>query len=755
MTDHDTSPDRKPAGTPPWGALFRCVGVEGAVAEITRWLDPEGIAELVVEIEPTGSVPGPSASRVAGNPPWALTASLRGVPDPGTAARAAAALEAWRASRLSVERVTARVEARAKDLEALQALSRAMSECRTPASLLEAVAAALHDRVGVDAVGWFATFPQGNLPFHVTRPLGGSALRTLREVGTRGLEGPVAGSVVVNESRLDSYDPSRGTRDELDPRDVLTLPVTRRGRAVANLVVVVPERPGERALRFLYGAANHLALHLDRVLTVAEAEQGRFRSILDSMSQAVVLTDAALHVVHANPAGDRLLERLAVARGGRLDRIGSLDLEPARQRALDAAASTGSETRLETGERLAVTVSAVRGGAGPAEGLVVVVDDVTESRRMLDQLAQAEKLSSLGRMLSGVAHELNNPLTSVLGFSQMARSTPPGDKLDRRLQLVHDEARRCQKIVQNLLRFARRHEPECKPFSLNEVVESAVQLLGYQLRVDGIVLELELDPQLPTLHGDAHEIQQVIVNLVTNAHQAIKERGRGGTIVLRSSPTGSGHVLLDVEDDGPGIPEAIRSRVFDPFFTTKPTGQGTGLGLSLVYGTVTAHGGTVDAGERTGGGARFRIELPCTSRARVTEPEPAQADTSAGVPARILVVDDEQALAEMIREALEHDGHAVVTACEAAVVLDRLETGAFDLVVSDLKMPGLGAERLWQELRSRRPGLERHLLLTTGDTVSREPESFAERVGADLVHKPFAPDEIRRRVRSSLDRRVD
>jgi two-component system NtrC family sensor kinase len=214
-------------------------------------------------------------------------------------------------------------------------------------------------------------------------------------------------------------------------------------------------------------------------------------------------------------------------------------------------------------------------------------------------------------------------------------------------------------------------------------------------------------------------------------------------------------VLLEIEDDGPGIPEAIRTRVFDPFFTTKPAGLGTGLGLSLVYGTVTAHGGSVEAGEREGGGARFRIELPCGSRGRTAEPEVLPLDAGSGSPARILVVDDEQALAEMIRDALEHDGHDVVTACEAAAVLERLESGAFDLVVSDLKMPGLGAERLWQEIRSRRPGLERHLLLTTGDTVSREPESFAARVGADLVHKPFAPDEIRRRVRSSLDRRVD
>lgn len=751
MNDPTPPTFRLGTSSPPWAAVFRCVGVEAALSEIARWLDADGGVELAA-----GPGEGAAGSvTVGGSPPWWISARRGGIPDPALATRGAEVLAAWRASRLTVERVSARVEGRATDLEALQALSRAFSERRTPAELLAAAATALHERIGVDAVAWTSAFPLGSPVVHQARPLGDGAIRSLLEAGRRGLPRGSTGGGTPEVACLDGFDAARGRRDEVDPRDVVVLPIPRRGATVAHLLVLPAERPGERALRFLYGVTNHLALHLDRVLTVAEAEQGRFRAILDSMPQAVVLTDPRLRVLQANVAGDRLLERLAVAPGGEIAAVGGVDLEPLRLQASDGARAAGAEGRLAGGERLAVTVSAVRDGSGRVEGLVVVVDDVTESRRMLEQLAQAEKLSSLGRMLSGVAHELNNPLTSVLGFSQMARSTPSGEKLDRRLQLVHDEARRCQKIVQNLLRFARRHEPETKPFSLNEVVESAVQLLGYQLRVDGVAIELDLDAELPTLHGDGHEIQQVIVNLVSNAHHAIRERPGGGRVLLRSRRTGSASVLLEVEDDGPGIPEGIRTRVFDPFFTTKPAGQGTGLGLSLVYGTVTAHGGSVELAERPGGGARFRIELPCGTRARGIDVEPAAVETGPSAPARILVVDDEQALAEMIRDALEHDGHAVVTACEATAVLARLETGEFDLVVSDLKMPGLGAERLWQELRKRHPGLERHLLLTTGDTVSREPESFAERVGADLVHKPFAPDEIRRRVRSSLDRRVD
>ena len=191
-----------------------------------------------------------------------------------------------------------------------------------------------------------------------------------------------------------------------------------------------------------------------------------------------------------------LLRKVGSGGTGAFARLDGLDLAALARTVVDGAPEACAEAKLSSGMRLSVTVSPLSGENARVEGLVLVCADVTDARRLQDQLAQSEKLSSLGRMLSGVAHELNNPLTSVLGFSEMARSTPPGEKLERRLTLVHEEARRCQKVVQNLLRFARRHQPERKPLSLNEVVHSTAALLGYQLRVDGVHLGLELDADL-------------------------------------------------------------------------------------------------------------------------------------------------------------------------------------------------------------------------------------------------------------------
>jgi two-component system NtrC family sensor kinase len=263
-------------------------------------------------------------------------------------------------------------------------------------------------------------------------------------------------------------------------------------------------------------------------------------------------------------------------------------------------------------------------------------------------------------------------------------------------------------------------------------------------------VERSLDPGLPPIQGDPHELQQALLNLVTNAQHAVRA-GEGGTVVIRTEAAGGGCVALEVEDNGPGVPEAIRSRIFDPFFTTKAAGQGTGLGLSIVYGIVRAHGGTIRVEDRSCGGARFRIELPIGScvpgGAREPEAGVASLEPRRG---RILVVDDEEPVARLICEALAEDGHDAVFAFGGREALDRMAVEPFDLIISDLRMPGLAAERLCEEMDRLETGLSRRLLLTTGDTVSREAAAIAERAGLALLHKPFDLDHLRRTVRLRL-----
>ena len=654
------------------------------------------------------------------------------------------ALEAWSAARAVLEQSERRLEIRTAELEALQALGRRCAEAMTPGQLFGTAAAILHERAGFDLLVTALAGEPPRLRAWTAGLTGPESVQPVAEAAWDALGVPVP-RPVLQVQVLDGLDPARVEPRLLEPPVLVPLP--RRGRTIAVLAAAHVEPVGEGRLRLLYGAANQLALHLDRILAARESEQGRFRSVLDSMPQAVVLADATLRPLLANAAAGRLLELLPQGAGA-LATLGDLDVRPLAAEVLAPGSSVlAAEAHLADGRVLALSLARVSD-----VHLVVVASDVTEDRRLQERLAQSEKLSSLGQMISGIAHELNNPLASVLGYTQLLARQADEGKEGARLELIHREARRCQRIVQNLLSFARQHEPERRPVSLNEVVKSVVSLLHYQLNVEGVRLETALDPALPPVSADAHQLQQVLVNLLTNAMHAIRDAGVGGLVMVRTERHGASGVRLSIQDDGPGVHDAIRSKIFDPFFTTKGAGRGTGLGLSLVYGIVTAHGGTIEVESQPGAGATFRIELPPAGAEGDVVGE-GHADEAAAVPpGRILVVDDEDALAHLVCEALGADGHHAEAAASGLEALSRLRAREYDLVVSDVKMPDMGAQRLHREMERLRPGLSRRLILTSGDTVGLDTAAFARRADLDLLHKPFDLDDLRRLVRTRLAR---
>jgi two-component system NtrC family sensor kinase len=665
------------------------------------------------------------------------------------------ALSAWRAHRGAIARAEARLAVRMRDVDALQALARSLAEARSPEEVLSRTAECLQETLEADAVA-FALPDPGGVEIVLARPIGEDAEDRLRRITARGFlaEGEIAGPT----RRARAFDEFQGSREAWLDEEVLVVPVTVRGREALRLAALPAGRAGERALRLLFGASNHVALHLERVVAVAEAEQGRFRAILDSMPHAVVLADASFRVLQVNASAERLFT-IQGERPEALRSVGDLDLVALGYDVLAGRRDeVAGEALLPDGLRLQVSVAPWRDPAGRVDGLLVVMLDVTTDRRLRDQIAQSEKLSSLGRMITGVAHEINNPLTSVIGYAQLLRQTPSGDKVAARLETIRKEAERCRRIVQNLLRFARPHAPERRAFSLNEVADNVAQLLAYPVRASGARLTLALDRSLPAAVGDAHAIEQAVVNLVTNAQQALSHSGRGGTITLRTRRDADERPVLEVEDDGPGMSDDVRARVFDPFFTTKPAGQGTGLGLWLVYNAVTADEGRVEALAAPTGGALFRLTFETRLAEAGAEREAVEEEAFAEAPAvsaRILVLDAEAALAGLVCEALRGEGHEAIAVASGTEALARLGGERFDLVVSDLALPGLSGERLAREIERIRPDLRERLLLTTADWVSREPEAVARRMGAGLLRKPFEIDELRRVVRSRLARVTD
>jgi len=768
----DTEPGRATvrgqASTFTWSRLIASESPAEALEELALWLGA-GTAELVLEstVASTGCIAdwrsarpprGPlrrSSRIVRGEPIWRLIVSgLEQVPSAGLIDRAVVAFEAWREAQLERLRAEARFAARTRELDVLQSLGQRAAEANSPYDLFAAAVETLQRGDDLDlALATYSLDGTSEAFAFQSRPFESSSLDRLVARA-----GELLGwsSDALPEARLvelTNFDPARGMRSDFDDDQLVVLPILRRDTAVACLLVVPSLRADEGGLRLLYSAANQLCLHFDRILTVREAEADRFRATLDSMPQAVVLADHDLRIVQLNRSARRLLEELELRTTGHLGKalerleLGELvdGVLAGRSREVEGEVCVGTDRMFN------VTVTPLAGRRADERWMVLVLSEVTERRRLQQQLAHSEKMSSLGQMISGIAHELNNPLTSILGYAQLLSSTSDPARVSQRVEVLAREAGRCQRIVQNLLSFARRRRPEREALSLNQVIQSVQALLAYQLRVEDIRVGTELSPDLPAIHADPHELQQVLVNLMTNAQQAIRRGGGGGEIGVRTSLAADGSVVMDLLDSGPGIPDEIRAKIFDPFFTTKEEGKGTGLGLSLVYGIVGSHGGTIEALPRSGAGAHFRMTLPpgAAMRTAVAEAPPRSRPREVR-PGRILVVDDEPELARLICEALAEDGHRTVSVADGHEALARIRAEEFELIISDVKMPGMGGERLHDELRRHRADLARCLLLTSGDTVGDGAQETAERTGLPLLHKPFDVERLRRVVRERL-----
>jgi two-component system NtrC family sensor kinase len=670
---------------------------------------------------------------------------------------------------VDVTRARTRLAERSRELDALQVLGRRAAEARAPEELFGSVIEVVHrqDPLDLVLVGYTWNDTPGLL-LYTARPFDNDYLDAVARSVLRFLSWSAETEIETRVERLEGFDTAHGARSGFCEEDVVLLPVLDGRTAVACLLAVPATRPDERRLRLLYNASNQLSLHLERIARAHEAETDRFRAIVDAMPQGVLLTDRALRILQSNRAGEAMLRAADLADPGAftgwLARPGLATLVEQVRDGSEAVAE--GETQV-AGERIwSVTVSVVPGGKDARGGLVFVLSDRTESRRMQQQLAHSETMSSLGQMISGVAHELNNPLASIVGYTQLMRGTAGADeKLAKRLDVLGREAQRCRKIVENLLSFARRREPERKLLSLNEVVNNVVGLLGYQLRVDGIRLERELDPDLPAMEGDPHQLEQVLVNLLTNAAHAIRQTGEAGAVTIATRPEPGDKLSLEIRDTGLGIPEEMRTKIFDPFFTTKGPGEGTGLGLSLVFGIITDHAGTIEALSHEGPGVTFRISLPLGSRqardeaaagapVATTDDEVAGSASSDSLPqgGRVLVVDDDEHVARMICESLGKGGLLTRRVRGGREALSLLAREPFDLIVCDVKMPDMNGERLYEELQRVQPALARLVLWTTGDTLGSGPEELARRTGLDVLTKPFDLDELRDRVRKRLAR---
>ena len=368
-----------------------------------------------------------------------------------------------------------------------------------------------------------------------------------------------------------------------------------------------------------------------------------------------------------------------------------------------------------------------------------------------EALLQREKLAAMSTMLASVAHELNNPLASIVLQTELLREDVGQGPLAEPVTEITQAAARCERLVRQFLTLARQHPPERTRVALNTLVAETVELLAYPLRVDNVTVHLHLDDQVPPFWGDPHQLQQVLLNLLTNAQHALRAApgAREVTVTTEYDPT-QHRITLAVTDTGPGIPPALQTRIFEPFFTTKPPGVGTGLGLPLCRGMVEAHGGTLEVSSAPGHGATFRLTLP-VGAVPASPPAPPSADEGVAVRGQtILVVDDEVSLASGLARLLRRDGHTVDTVANGRLALAHLDGRAYDLILCDVRMPELDGPSFYRLLERQQPHLCSRLIFLTGDTLEPATQAFLEASGAPCLLKPFAIAEARRVIQRTL-----
>jgi two-component system NtrC family sensor kinase len=361
-------------------------------------------------------------------------------------------------------------------------------------------------------------------------------------------------------------------------------------------------------------------------------------------------------------------------------------------------------------------------------------------RRAQEQLLHSEKMAAVGQLISGVAHELNNPLTAILGYSQLLTSSgqmgPQGLEYSDKL---YKQAQRTHRIVQNLLSFARQHKPERVLVQLNMILEETLALRDYDLRMNHIRVHLELAPDLPPTSADPHQLQQVFLNMVNNAVDAMLEHSSEGDLWVRTSANGD-RLLIEFTDSGPGVKDA--SKVFDPFYTTKPVGKGTGLGLSICYGIITEHGGSIRVRNVPPRGASFTIEVPHQSVKPLKNSDSLQPMEQARE-ARILLVDEDDSVLEAVRAILLGREHAVETAKSAAGAMALLEQKEFDLVVADLDLAATAGRNILHDwIIARRPGLTKRCIWMRGAAPLSKSPHEAPHQGTQILQKPFKAADL-------------
>jgi PAS domain S-box-containing protein len=486
----------------------------------------------------------------------------------------------------------------------------------------------------------------------------------------------------------------------------------------------------ERDITVADGVAAQVAVALERTVLIEDAR--RMVQALDSTGECVVITDELANVVYVNPSFLRTLGFGEEDVMGR-DALTMLpDLSPLWVSEVVAAAGRNGwrgEALLPrhdgTNIPALLDINLIRDDKGEMRGAVAIFEDISERRRMEEQLHRTDRLATAGEMAAGIAHEVNNALVGLLSHAGKAREETDPEKTRQAIDRVEAQANRIADIVQGLLGFARPRTPERQPVGVRALIDETLELQRYDLDRAGVVAEVDVAEGVPPVWVDPKQMQQVLVNIVANARQAMAEGG--GRIELAARREGR-DVLLSVHDTGPGIPPELLARVFDPFVTTKASG--TGLGLSVSYGIVRAHGGDITVESPPGEGTTFVLRLPVAMEAHRE---------------RALVIDDDEEVGAILAEMLEGEGLEVDRVLTGLAALERLNGALlYDVVFLDVRLPDLDGPEVYERLAGANPAQAQRVIFVTGGLWRNERGGLRQALGSQpVLPKPCTSAQVR------------
>jgi len=546
-----------------------------------------------------------------------------------------------------------------------------------------------------------------------------------------------------------------------ESRNAVFVPIQGKEHSFGVLVIGFARDQDYRRgdLQFWENVGRQIGLAAEnaRLFEIVRRSRERFRQLIDTANAIIFALDVSGRFSHFNDTAEELTGYTRQELVGQpFERL----VEEPRQaeakrlwgRIWSAQKSVTFELSIRTreqGERLIRWTTAVDLDHHDRKvGVVFVGQDITRQKELESALSQAKKLAALGTMISGVAHELNNPLTAIIGFSEFLandESLPEGTRHE--LEIIHQQGQRCREVVDNLLHFSRKDIGAQVGIDVNQVIRTCLQLREYQFHLEGIKVETDLDERLPSIVGDPTQLRTAALNVINNGFDALSGKEGGGTLWIRTRALPDEKILIEVEDTGGGVrnPE----RVFEPFYTTKGVGEGTGLGLSATYGIVVDHGGRIQVCN-TGQGACFTIVLPVHSGIPIDTvqiPDEGAAPEPAAAGKRVLVVDDEAPISRLMAEVLTSRGYEATEAHDVDSALERLAAQDFDAIVCDVRMPGKKDGRwLFGWLQENRPDLLGRIVFLTGDLISENVRAFVAECQQPVLAKPFTLQDFVRTV---------